>query len=94
MKLFIFELMFSDNDLVIGSKNRCKTERSSVLKNRNSVQNRHAQRKVIPNTTEDSINSKNSKEDPNESKGKKGSIVAGPTQRRQTRTVKPSWQDP
>ncbi|PON38171.1 hypothetical protein PanWU01x14_314640 [Parasponia andersonii] len=79
-----------DNDLAIGNKNRCKKERSSVLKNRNLVQNRHALCKIIPKTTEDSINTKKAKEDPDESKGKKASAVVGPTQRRQTRIGKAS----
>ena len=85
-----FGLVFSDNDLVIGNKNRCKKERSSVLKNSNLVKNRHALCKTVPKTTEDSINSKKSKDDEDESKGKKGSIVAGGTQRGQIRTGKPS----
>lgn len=80
--------------MVIGNRNRGKMERSSVLKNRKLPQNRHAQCKVIPNTTEDSVKTKKSKEDrdQNESnlKGSKGSVTACPMPRRQIRAGKPA----
>ncbi|GMN53321.1 hypothetical protein TIFTF001_022458 [Ficus carica] len=83
-----------DNDMVIGNRNRSKTERSSVLKNRKLPQNKHAQCKVIPNTTEDSVKTKKSKEDrdQNESnlKGSKGSVTVCPMPRRQIRDGKPA----
>ncbi|KAH7522001.1 hypothetical protein FEM48_Zijuj07G0091600 [Ziziphus jujuba var. spinosa] len=82
-----------NNDVVIGNKNRVKTERPSVLKNRKTIQNRHALRKVIPSrTAENSMNMKKSKEVPDESnlKGKKASAVTVPSQRRNPRTGKPS----
>lgn len=89
-----FGILFSDNDMVIGNRNRGKMERSSVLKNRKLPQNRHAQCKVIPNTTEDSVKAKKSKEDrdQNESnlKGSKGSVTACPMPRRQIRAGKPA----
>ncbi|KAH7522007.1 hypothetical protein FEM48_Zijuj07G0092200 [Ziziphus jujuba var. spinosa] len=81
------------NDVVIGNKNRVKTERPSVLKNRKTIQNRHALCKVIPSrTAENSMNMKKSKEVPDESnlKGKKASAVTVPSQRRNPRTGKPS----
>ncbi|XP_060671236.1 uncharacterized protein LOC132803348 [Ziziphus jujuba] len=82
-----------NNDVVIGNKNRVKTERPSVLKNRKTIQNRHALRKVIPSrTAENSMNMKKSKEVPDKSnlKGKKASAVTVPSQRRNPRTGKPS----
>lgn len=91
---FLFGILFSDNDMVIGNRNRSKTERSSVLKNRKLPQDRHAQCKVIPNTTEDSVKTKKSKEDrdQNESnlKGSRGSVTACPVPRRQIRAGKPT----
>ncbi|KAF3457832.1 hypothetical protein FNV43_RR02492 [Rhamnella rubrinervis] len=85
-----------DNDLAIGNKNRIKTEsRASILKNRNSGQNRHAQSqcKVFSShSVENSMNTQKSKEATDESnlKGRKGSGVTVPSQRRQPRTGKPS----
>ncbi|XP_062104439.1 uncharacterized protein LOC133815641 [Humulus lupulus] len=64
-----------DNDLVIGNKNRCKKEKTPVLKNRHLPQNRHALCKIIPTTTEDVINSKKSNENSDESKKEKTSVL-------------------
>ncbi|XP_024032622.1 uncharacterized protein LOC112095172, partial [Morus notabilis] len=81
-----------DNDLAIGNRNRSKTERLSVLKTSKLPQNRHSQCKVVPNTSENSVNTKKSKESHDDSnlKGRKGPVITSPTQKRQSRTEKPA----
>uniref|UniRef100_A0A7N2LXR8 Uncharacterized protein n=1 Tax=Quercus lobata TaxID=97700 RepID=A0A7N2LXR8_QUELO len=83
-----------DNDEMIGNKNRVKAKRPSGLKNHNLVQSRHAQCKIISsNITECTVHTRKSK-DADDSKGdlrgKKGSTVAVPSQKRYLRTNKPS----
>lgn len=83
-----------DNDVMIGNKNSVKAKRPSGLKNHNLVQSRHAQCKIISsNITECTVHTGKSK-DADDSKGdlrgKKGSTVAVPSQKRFLRTNKPS----
>lgn len=83
-----------DNDVMIGNKNRMKVKQPSSLKNRNLVQSRHVQCKVISsNITESSINIRYSK-DADDSKSdfrrNKGLATAAPSQKRHLRTNKSS----
>ncbi|XP_075653553.1 uncharacterized protein LOC142623947 isoform X1 [Castanea sativa] len=83
-----------DNDVMIGNKNRVKAKRPSGLKNHNLVQSRHTQGKIISSDiTECTVHTRKSK-DADDSKsdlrGKKGSTIAVPSQKRYLRTNKPS----
>lgn len=83
-----------DNDMMIGNNNRVKAKRPSGLKNPNLVQSRHAQCKIISsNITEGTVNTRKSKkadDSKSDSKGKKGSATAVPSQKRYVRTSKPN----
>ena len=86
--------MYSDNDAMIGNKNRMKVKQPSALKNHNSTQSRHVRCKVISsNITESPINTRYSK-DADDSKsalrGNKGLATAAPSQKRYLRTKKSS----
>ncbi|KAM4117009.1 hypothetical protein ACJW30_02G092000 [Castanea mollissima] len=83
-----------DNDVMIGNKNRVKAKRPSCLKNHNLVQSRHTQGRIISSDiTECTVHTRKSK-DADDSKsdlrGKKGSTIAVPSQKRYLRTNKPS----
>ena len=80
--------------MMIGNNNRVKAKRPSGLKNPNLVQSRHAQCKIISsNITEGTVNTRKSKkadDSKSDSKGKKGSATAVPSQKRYVRTSKPN----
>lgn len=83
--------MFSDNDTVIGNKNRIKAQRPSALKNHNLVQNRSTQ--SIPlHITENSMKTRRSKGLPDENclRERKGSALKLTSQIQPPRTGKPS----
>lgn len=83
--------MFSDNDTVIGNKNRIKAQRPSALKNHNLVQNRSTQ--SIPlHITENSMKTRRSKGLPDENclRERKGSALKLTSPTQPPRTGKPS----
>ena len=80
---------------MIGNKNKVKAKRPSGLKNHNFVQSRHAQCKTIssnniPECTVHTRKSKDADDSKGDLRGKKGSTVAVPSQKRYLRTNKPS----
>lgn len=82
-----------DNDAVIGNKNRLKGERPEALRNHDMVPNRHAKAKckASPTHIKSQLNTTSSNdvhENKSDTKGKKGSVTADPSQRRYLRTWK------
>ncbi|KAG2721962.1 hypothetical protein I3760_02G106800 [Carya illinoinensis] len=84
-----------DNDVTIGNKNRSKkVKQPSPLKNPNLVQSRHVHCKAISSgITERPFNtriSKDADDGKSDLRGKKGSALSVPSQKKYLRTVKPS----
>lgn len=83
-----------DNDVMIGSKNRTKRERSSVLKNHNQTQNRHsqAQCKVIMHNDKNGtpVNSVKTKDTDKIHLATKGLATSASSQKRNLKSGKSS----